>query len=447
MLLNLHVKNFALIEEADIDFGEGLNILTGETGAGKSILIDAVNAALGGRIRGSVIRAGCDSAYVELMFSVPESEKQEALRAMDISTEYDCIVVSRKILAGRSVHKINDETVTSAKVRQATALLMDIHGQHEHQSLMNRQKHLDILDQYGGQILENQRQVTSLAWQKYRNACQEWESFQADEEFRRREMDFLQFEIQEIEAAAIKPGETEELEQQYRRVQNSRRICQSLQKISGWMGENPGSASDQISSAARELAEIRRLDDDLVNLEEELTEIEDLLSGFCRELDDYMESLDFREEEVRDMEERLDLLHHLESKYGSGWDAIEKTLREKQQKLEEWQEYDIRKQQAEKEMLQAKEKYENASEILSQLRRKAAPGLEASLKEGIQELNFSYVDFQIHFSRSEHPGKLGIDEVEFLISLNEGQPAQSLGQVASGGELSRIMLAIKAVLA
>ena len=121
MLLNLHVKNFALIEEADIDFGSGLNILTGETGAGKSLLIDAVNAALGGRLRGDVIRSGCDSAYTELVFSVPEEEKREALSAMDVSTEYECIVISRRILPGRSVHKINDETVTSAKVRQVTA--------------------------------------------------------------------------------------------------------------------------------------------------------------------------------------------------------------------------------------------------------------------------------------------------------------------------------------
>ena len=141
MLLNLHVKNFALIDEAELDLGPGLNVLTGETGAGKSILIDAVNAALGGRVRGDVIRTGADFAYIELVFSV-EGDKKKALEALEVSTEYDCILISRKIMENRSVHKINDEAVTSAKVRQVTELLLDIHGQHEHQSLLKKQKHL-----------------------------------------------------------------------------------------------------------------------------------------------------------------------------------------------------------------------------------------------------------------------------------------------------------------
>ncbi|MCD8010469.1 MAG: AAA family ATPase [Lachnospiraceae bacterium] len=272
MLLNLHVKNFALIEEADIDFGDGLNILTGETGAGKSLLIDAVNAALGGRLRSDMIRRGSDFAYTELVFSVPEEEKRAQLAALDISTEYECIVVSRKILPGRSIHKINDETVTSAKVRQVTALLLDIHGQHEHQSLMRREKHLEVLDAFGGPTVQKQREQVAAAYQRMQEARRELAALQVDPEERRRQMDFLRFEIQEIEEAAMQPGETEELTRAFRKMNNSQKICDSLREIADWMDGSP-SAAEQISRSARELAGLTRLDADLEGLGQELSDI------------------------------------------------------------------------------------------------------------------------------------------------------------------------------
>ena len=186
MLLNLHVKNFALIDEADLDFREGLNVLTGETGAGKSILIDSVNAALGGRVRSDVIRKGADFAYIELVFSVDGEEKKEALRRMDISTEYDCILISRKIMPSRSIHKINDESVTSAKVRKVTELLLDIHGQHEHQSLLHKQKHLEILDQFASGENAGLRQQVADLYREYREQQEKLASYDVDQEFRRR---------------------------------------------------------------------------------------------------------------------------------------------------------------------------------------------------------------------------------------------------------------------
>ncbi len=446
MLLNLHVKNFALIEEADIDFGDGLNILTGETGAGKSLLIDAVNAALGGRLRSDMIRRGSDFAYTELVFSVPEEEKRAQLAALDVSTEYECIVVSRKILPGRSIHKINDETVTSAKVRQVTSLLLDIHGQHEHQSLMRREKHLEVLDAFGGPAIQKQREQVASAYQRMQEARRELAVLQVDPEERRRQMDFLHFEIQEIEDAAVQPGETEELSRAFRRMNNSQKICGSLREIADWMDGSP-SAAEQISRSAREMAGVTRLDEDLEGLGQELAEIEDLVSSFNRELSDYLEEMSFDPEEFRETEERLNLLQRLESKYGDSYEKMQKTLEEKRRNLEELEEWEDRKRNAEQKTAACGRALQEAADRLTDLRRQILPQLQSELQAGICELNFSHVDFRISLESLEEPGKNGQDQVEFLISLNEGEEPRPLGRVASGGELSRIMLAIKAVLA
>ena len=450
MLENLHVKNFALIEETDVDFGEGLNILTGETGAGKSILIDAVTAALGGRVRGDMIRHGCDAAYVELTFSVPEEEKRQALKELEVDTEYDCITISRKILPRRSIHKINGETVTSAKLRMVTSLLMDIHGQHEHQSLMNPQKHLEVLDQYGGRELEIQRVCTEKAYTSYREAERMLAAFDMDPETRLRQMDFLQYEIGEIEEAGMRPGETEALEKQHRRMLNSQRISGSLMQLMQCLcGDVAGgcSARDLVSEASGELTKALRMDPDLEYLHGQLAEVEDLLDGFCRDMEEYQRNMAFDPELFAEMEARLDVLHRLESKYGSSYEEIMKTLEEKQLRLEELETYEKDKVVAEARVEKRLAEFLRECQSLSELRHKAAPRLQQELESSIRELNFNHVDFRISFGELAKPGRLGMDQVEFLISLNKGEEARPLGSVASGGELSRIMLAIKTVLA
>ena len=447
MLLNLHVRNYALIEEADIDFGSGLNILTGETGAGKSLLIDAVNAALGGRLRGDVIRSGCDSAYTELVFSVPEPEKQEALAAMDISTEYECIVISRKILPSRSIHKINDETVTSAKVRQVTSLLLDIHGQHEHQSLMRKDKHLEVLDQFGGQGIEEQKKKMAAAFEAFQKASKALAAYSADPEERRRELDFLEYEIAEIEETAMRPGETEELSLRYKRMSNSRRLEENLGEADVFLYSGEPSASDLVSRASGELFAAARLDDSLSSLTEEFSQIEDLLNGFRRELETVREDLQFDPAEFQEVTERLDQLHKLESKYGDSYERIQEALKKKKNRLEELTDWEDRKRRAETAAAEAEAVCLREAEILSSMRAEAVPGLEKRLGEAIRELNFTYVDFSVFMEKLPEPGRNGGDSVEFRISLNPGEAARPLGSVASGGELSRIMLAIKAVLA
>ena len=445
MLLNLHVKNFALIEEADLELGEGLNIFTGETGAGKSILIDAVSAALGGRTRSDVIRKGADFAYVELMFSVGE-EKKQALEALDVSTEYDCILVSRKILPGRSIHKINDETVTSAKVRRATELLLDIHGQHEHQSLLHRKKHLEILDQYADSEISGLRQRVETLFSEYQSLKEESEALNVNPEDRRREMDFLSYEIAEIEEAQVREGEIEELEATYRRAANSQKIAERVSRTLGELEEGSSGAAEALSRAQRELGSAAELDESLISASETLAAAEDLVSGLCRELRDYGESLQYDPQELRRIEERLDLLHRLESKYGDGVPAILDALAGRQEKLAEWERFEERRKETEERLAALTGELAEACEDLSRCRREASEGLAQAIREALLDLNFLNVDFQIQFERLPEFSRLGTDAVEFLISTNPGEPPRPLGQVASGGELSRIMLAIKAVL-
>ncbi len=446
MLLNLHVKNFALIEEADVEFGEGLNILTGETGAGKSLLIDAVNAGLGGRVRGNVIREGAESAFIEMVFSVPEPEKREALAAMDIRTEDGCLVLTRKILPGRSIHRINDETVTSAKVRKATALLIDIHGQQEHQSLIHREKHQEILDEFGGVPLRKAREKVEKAFDRHQEAAALLAARTVDPEERLRQMDFLQYEIREIEEADVRPHETEELAKTYRRMTNSQRICDGLGEVEDWMDGETG-VSEQIGRAARSLGETARYDENLGQLMEELGQIEDLVSDFNRELTDTLEDYSYDPEEFRETQERLDTLHRLEQKYGGSCETIQRALEEKKDELAELADLESRREEAQRQEEESRRELEEAAGELTARRRERIPALRKELTEEIRDLNFSHVDFQISMTRRPEPHRDGQDEVEFLISLNEGEAAKPLGSVASGGELSRIMLAIKAALA
>ncbi|MCJ7836315.1 DNA repair protein RecN [Cuneatibacter sp. NSJ-177] len=447
MLLNLHVKNFALIDEAELDFGRGLNVLTGETGAGKSILIDAVNAALGGRVRGDVIRTGADFAYVELVFSIEDEAKRKTLEEMDVSTEYDCILISRKITENRSVHKINDETVTSARVRQVTELLLDIHGQHEHQSLLKKQKHLEILDQFASQEAAQAKAKVEKSYRQWQALKKYLNEFQLDPEARKREMDFLSFEIEEIENAALREGESEELEAEFRRFRNSRRLAEAVRDTGRELGiEGLDGAAEKVSRALRELHPAVALDSVLEGIYSQLSDVEELLGNACRELSSYADELFFDPEEFRRIENRLDVIHRLEEKYGGSYEAIRASFDQKKSKLDELKDFEARKLRAEEEEIHAREELTKVSKELSEIRRRAAAPLAESIRSALVDLNFLNVEFQIGFEPLEEFTKNGQDSVEFLISTNPGEPVRPLGQVASGGELSRIMLAIKALL-
>lgn len=448
MLLNLFVKNLALIEEVDIGFGEGLNILTGETGAGKSVIIGSVNLALGQKLPKDIIRKGKDYAYVELLFSVKDRQKEESLREMDVYPDEDGqIIISRKIMPSRSVCKINDETVTTAKVKQVTGVLLDIHGQHEHQSLLYKAKHLEILDEFAGLQIAEQKKEIEAAYKEYNSLKEKLESYRLDEESRNRQMDFLRFEINEIEASELKEGEEELLSAQYRKCKNSKKIAEGVSAIQKELSGDVSCVRDRIERALKEFSQIMEYDAGLSKIEEQLEDADAIIGEINREINDYIDEISFDESEFRNMESRLDLIHNLQAKYGDTYDKIIDNLLEKQRELSELENYQVKKQEVEKQLMDCHTLLEERSRKLSAIRKKQAGKLSERIRQALLDLNFLDVKFEISFERTSGFTRHGFDSVEFLISTNPGESLKPLGQVASGGELSRIMLAIKSVLA
>ena len=442
MLLELHVKNLALIERADVEFGEGLNILTGETGAGKSIIIGSVSMALGGKASRDSIRHGADYAYIELVFSVKGEDRLRALRELDTEpTEDGLVIISRKITPSRSISRINDETVTAARLRQITGLLLDIHGQHEHQSLLYKSKHLEILDAY---VKAQTQPAKKKMEEEYKNYCilkKRLSSFEMDHDARLREADFLRFEIQEIEVGNIKEGEEEELTARYRRFSHARRIAENLNEAYDSL------QADAVTRALRSVEQVTEYDEALQSIRDQLYDAEAILSDAGREISAYISSMEFDEESWRQTEERLDQIHSLQNKYGASVLAIQASLEEKRKRLEELENYDAFREQTEKKLKISTDHLCRLCTDLSEIRKKASVELVKRIRSGLLDLNFLDVEFDMEFETLDHFTPDGWDEVQFLISTNPGQPMRPLKDVASGGELSRIMLAIKTVLA
>lgn len=447
MLHNLHVKNLALIEEAEVDFSDGLNILSGETGAGKSIIIGSIGVAIGEKASKDIIRKDADYALVELVFSVGE-EVRKKLEEMDIPMEDDQVILTRRISGGRPVAKINSESVSAAKLKEAASLLIDIHGQHEHQSLLSQKNHLQILDAYAKKELKELKVQLSEAYHAYIEIRNELKEASVDTKQRARELSFLQYEVEEIEQADLKVGEDEELETQYRRFANGRKIMSSIGQVYQLTSEN--GASQMTGRAVLEIAEISSYDEQVKQLEDQLLEIDNLLNDFNRELAEYIEDTDFDEEHFYEIEKRLDLINDLKAKYGGPIPSIEKILSEyekKRERIEKLSDYDAYLEGLQQKLEQKESQLEKLCKKVSKVREKEARKLAEKIKEALIDLNFLDVQFELQLTRKKEYSAAGYDEAEFLISTNPGEPLKSLTKIASGGELSRIMLAIKAVLA
>lgn len=446
MLVHLHVKNLALIEEAEVDFEEGLNILTGETGAGKSILIGSVNLALGQKMPKGIIREGAVNALVELVFQVrPDTE--EKLKELGIYPEDGQVIISRKITGSRSISKINGETCTASAIRKIAALLLDIHGQHEHQSLLYPEKQMEILDDYGQKEILPQKEKVKNLYQEYSQIKKELDSYQIDEEHRRREISFLEYEIQEILEAALKPKEDEELETAYRRLSNSKQITESLgiaYQLTGYEQEGGG---QQVGRALQRLSQISGYDKGLEDLYAMLNDIDSLLNDFNREISSYLSEFVFSEEEFLQIETRLDLINHLKAKYGQTIPEILAYKEEKEKNLEKLVHFQEQKDALEKALSGKTAELKSACEELTQIRKNWAKELEKQIVLGLQDLNFLNVEFEICFQKKEQFTSQGTDQICFMISTNPGETVRELSKVVSGGELSRIMLAIKTLMA
>ena len=445
MLLSVHVKNMALIEEAEVEFTSGLNVLTGETGAGKSILLGSVNLALGAKADKDMIRSGAEYAQVELAFSAEERILRK-LEEMELPAEEDCVTISRRISGTRSVSRINGETVSARQIKELAELLLDIHGQHEHQSLLNKRKHLEILDAYAGSEAFSLLNEVGRLYRERNRIKEELDGQSMDESARRRELELLEFEAQEIEEAKLREGEDEELENKYRRMLNSRKINEALGSVYRLTdGEEEGAIS-LLGRAVRELGSVASYDEALGGLSSQLMETEALLNDFNRALSDYQEKMEFDGADFMAVEQRLNLLNHLKEKYGRNISDVLEYGEEIQRKIEKLNDYENYMLKLNGEYEEAQKALRDACDALSELRKAKAPGLAETLKKALEELNFLSIGFEVSIKEKEISAD-GEDEVEFMISTNPGETLKPLGMVSSGGELSRIMLGVKTVLA
>lgn len=446
MLQNLHVKNLALIKETEVEFKEGLNILSGETGAGKSIIIGSINLALGEKVQKEMLRDSAESALVELIFSVEDEATRNALGALEIEMEDDTVILSRKITGGRAIGRINGEAVSASKMREVAALLIDIHGQHEHQSLLSKRKHLEILDLFAREALSGYKEKLSACFREYRKLLEELEHSDSDTEERARELSFLEFEVNEIEDANLSVGEDETLEEQFRKYSNGKKILDAISAAYAATSEDDESASERVSRALRELGSVSQYDKRVEEIEQQLIEIDNLLSDFNREAAAYLSEEEFDDETYYEIEKRLDLINHLKSKYGNSIEDILKAYEDKCKRVAVLKDYDEYLNQLLNKINKKKKELREISDQVSEIRKDQSIKLTDAIKDALMDLNFLEVRFTMEFRDIDFTEN-GTDEVEFMISTNPGEPLKPLGKVASGGELSRIMLAIKTVLA
>lgn len=447
MLESLHVKNLAIIDEVEVDFKNHLNILTGETGAGKSIIIGSINMALGGKASGDMIRSGAEYGLVELVFSADSPMVIEKLRQLELPMEDGQIILSRKIMKTRSVCKVNGETVTMAILRDLASVLIDIHGQHEHQSLLHKQKHLEILDRYGKQSSKDEMEQIGTLFKEYKQAKEEYEAKNVSQEERNRQLSFMQYEYQEIKQAQLKEGEDEELAALYKRYSNAQQIAEGIQGVYQITGGGMSAVNDEISRASRLMSKIADYDDALVGFMEVLQGLEEQLADLNYQLQDYMGEMEYDEASFVQVEQRLDLYNSLKAKYGDTVQEIQAYFEELEEKMEQYKEYDLYLENLRLRAEKKEQAYLKAASKLSKARKKNGIELGEQIRQALLDLNFLDVQFEVMVTPSEHYTVKGIDEVEFVISTNPGEAMRPLGKVASGGELSRIMLAIKSVLA
>lgn len=448
MLVHLHVRNLALIEDIEVEFGPGLNILTGETGAGKSILLGSMQLILGGRSAKDMIRTGASSALVELLFQVENPRAEASLRELGVETSEGQVLLTRKLMDGRSINKINGETCTVAQMKAAASCLLDIHGQHEHQSLLYQDKQLEILDIYGKEEIFPAKDQVQKSYKEYRDCKRQLDELDIDEEQRNRERAFLEFEINEIESAQLVSGEDEELEKRYRKLNNGKKILETLQGVRDLTGYESGQgAGESVGNAVREISRVTEYDTQLDSMASALQEIDGLLNDFNRELASYVDDLNFDDEAFYETEKRLDTINGLKAKYGRTIEDIQEYCLKQKQKLENLDKYEERFHEAEENLKKSREELETVSHKLSVIRQKYSQMLTDKITEGLKDLNFLDVQFQITFRRRKEYTAGGFDDIEYEISTNPGESLKPLGKIVSGGELSRIMLAIKAILA
>lgn len=449
MLLTMHIKNIALIEEIDIDFHDQLNILTGETGAGKSIIIGSLGICLGGKFPKELLRDETKDGLVELAFSVEQPAIREALEAMEVEVdEQDELLISRRLSPnGRTVNRVNDTTVTISRLKDIASLLIDLHAQHEQQTLLKPAKHLEILDRFGGEDIQMLKKQVQEDYHSYRELEEEKKRGSMDEAERNKRVDFLKYQIKEIQDAKLVEGEDEQLEHQYKKAVNAKEILQYANDIYAMTGYGAASAAEQLGRAIRDMRRLIELDEELTDASNILQDADGLLADFNREISEYMKDMEFDESEFHEMESRLDQINSLKAKYGNSISEILESLASFEKEYETLSGYDAYIKELSEKWKKQTAKLEASSRVLSEKRRALAEKLCAKIRESLEDMNFNMVRFEMRFETAPVYSANGYDDACFYISTNVGETMRPLQEVASGGELSRIMLAMKSCLA
>lgn len=446
MLASLHVKNLALIDEEEIIFSKGLNILSGETGAGKSIILGALHLSLGDKASKDFLRDSDSEAFVEAVYLVNDEQTKAALRALDVEPYDDEVIMSRKITESRSVGKINGEQVPASKLKEVGDILLDIYGQKEHQSLLNTHKHMEFLDEFAKKEIGDLKERVSESYKKYKELMKELEEAKQSDVSKEREIILLDHEINEIESANLKIGEDEELEDEYRRLSNFSKTMESFGRAHEAMAGD-GGASDAISSAISDLRHIEGIDERAGEFLAMLNDADSIISDFNRELSSYMSDASFDAGRFNEVELRLNEINRLKDKYGPTIEIILEELAKRQAKKEKFESFDLYLSELKSKVSSATKELEELCNQLSDIRKSSAKVLSKKMQEAMSDLNFLNTEFDVELNKLDHFTENGVDEGQFVICTNPGEPLRPLKDIASGGEMSRIMLAIKTVLA
>lgn len=448
LLLNLHVKNLAIIDEIEVDFSEGMNVLTGETGAGKSIIIGSINMAIGGKVPKDIIRKGAGFALIELLFSVDTEEQRNYLEEHGIIVDNDEVLVSRKFTKGRGINRINGESVPVSVLKQAAAVLIDVHGQNEQQSLLYKAKHMEILDRYAREDMSGMDTMYTEVYNNYKKLIEQRDLDNIPEEERLREISFMQYELEEIENAALVHGEEESLEDTYKQLSNAASIVNGLGEIYSLTGSDANdTVSEKLAYSLRIIGKLCEYDDNINQFAEQLSEIDSLVSDFNRDIVSYLDDIETSGELLEETEKRLDLVRKIKARFGATTELVNEYADKLRSKLERYSEYEEYKAGLDKKIKEEEAKLKKLAISMSEVRKRCAKVLEKEIAEALADLNFLQVQFSIEVRNLDEYTAHGTDEIEFMLSANPGEDLKPIGMAASGGELSRIMLAVKAVLA
>ena len=435
MITNLHIKNIGIIDDVEINFNEGFNVLTGETGAGKSLIINSLNIISGGRFSKDMIRKGESQSYVEICIYEPESKN-----SIDGN-----IIVSREINSnGRNMCKINGRMVTVNELKEFMRKIIEIHGQNDSQNLLDSKEHLKYLDGYIGNKIKDLKSKYNEFYTKYININKELKENYGDDKERQRRLDLLKYQYNEIEEANLKNNEDEELESKQKVFLNSEKIAETLNNIDMSIGEN---AIDLISNAIKQIEKIENIDSKYQECTNSLKSVYYEIQEISRDISNYKDDVYFDENEQKEIEDRLDLIYDLKRKYGNSIEEIinyQNEVKDEIYRIENMEEYTNKLKQ---EQIKVKGELNNIGLEIHNLRELGAKKLSNEINKNLQDLEMKNAKINIHVDLSEEFFETGKDKVEFFISTNIGEDEKELIKIASGGEMSRIMLAIKTVIA